>query len=215
MIRVYHLFTTSGTGLKKSKPIKKVSQNWLKLKVRLWSKLILKFLIIRYSSKYKQFQYNKKIEENLDAETVIQKSYFSENYATKYHTISQAFHFGGSLMLLTIYTNAYYIFNPKTRGNEVTKICSISEDSRYTAPAVFAHLKPLFQRFKDLQIKTLFFFTNGPAGQYRNKTAFYLIRNFAKKYSITKLIWNFWETEHGKNLIDGLGALFKVKGDTY
>lgn len=117
-------------------------------------------------------------------------------------------------MLLTIHTNAYYIFNPQTKENEVIKICSISEDSRHTAPAVFGHLKPLFQRFKDLGIKTLFLFTDGPTGQYRNKTAFYLIRYFAKKFGITKLIWNFWETGHGKNLIDGLGAILKMKGDT-
>lgn len=114
---------------------------------------------------------------------------------------------------MTIHTNAYYILNPESGENKVTKICSISEDARHTAPAVFAHLKPLFQRFKDLGIKTLLLFTDGPTGQYRNKTAFFLMGLFAKEYGITKLIWNYWESGHGKNIIDGLGAILKMKGD--
>lgn len=78
------------------------------------------------------------------------------------------------------------------------KFTSVSEDVRHTAPAVFAHLRPRFQKFKDAGIKHLHIFTDGPTAQYKNKSAFSLIRVFAKLYEFETVTWHFWESGHGK-----------------
>lgn len=160
---------------------------------------------------HNQAQYNKHIKKNLNSETVVLHSDFSENYATKCHTEIQALHYGGSRTLLTLHTNAYYILD-RDKVN-LYKICTISEDVRHTSPAVFAHLEPIFQKFKEAAIKVLQIFTDGPTTQYRNKTSFALICHFAKLYGFETVVWNFWESGHGKGIIDGLGGTLKSKAD--
>lgn len=162
---------------------------------------------------HNQYQFNKKIKQNLDHKTVVLHSDFSENYATKCNTEIQALHYGGSRSLLTLHTNAYYILCPKTNNVTLFKFCTISEDVRHTAPAVFAHLEPLFKKFKELKITTIQIFTDGPTAQYRNKTSFGLICILAEKYEFEKVIWNYWESGHGKGIIDGLGGTLKSKAD--
>lgn len=162
---------------------------------------------------HNQYQYNQNIKKNLDHETVVLHSDFSENYATKCHTEVQSLHYGGSRSLLTLHTNAYYVLCPESNTVDIVKFCTISEDVRHTAPAVFAHLKPLFKKFQELGIKNLFIFTDGPTAQYRNKTVFALICIFAEKYGFKTVVWNFWESGHGKGIIDGLGGTLKLKAD--
>lgn len=161
-----------------------------------------------------QHCFYKKIKTNLDSKTAVLHSDFSENYATKCYTEVQALHFGGSRALLTIHTNAYYILDPVSKKIDLGKFCTISEDFRHTAPAIFANLKPLLQSFQDLGIKTLYIFTDGPTGQYKNKTNFFLLCNFAKEYGFEKVIWNYFESGDGKGPIDGFGATLKSKADS-
>ena len=47
----------------------------------------------------------------------------------------------------------------------------------------------------------------------QHNTAFALISIYAKKYNFEKVIWNFWESGHGKGIIDGLGGTLKSKAD--
>ena len=162
---------------------------------------------------HNQYQFNQNIKKNLDHKSVVLHSDFSENYATKYHTEIQSLHYDGSRSLLTLHTNAYYMLSPKSNEIDLVKFCSISEDVRHTAPAVFAHLEPLLKRFQELGVKKMFIFTDGPTAQYRNKTAFALIYLFAEKYGFETFVWNFWESGHGKGIIDGLGGTLKSKAD--
>lgn len=59
----------------------------------------------------------------------------------------------------------------------------------------------------------LHIFTDGPTGQYKNKTSFFYILHFAKEFDFETVTWNFWESGHGKGPSDGLGATVKVRGD--
>lgn len=139
---------------------------------------------------HNQYELSQESVKNLDNETVVIKSDFSESWGTKYHTEVQSMHYGGSRMLLTLHTSIYYVLNPTSGKVESVKTCTVSEDVRHTAPAVFAHLKPLFQNFKDAGIKNVHIFTDGPTGQYKNKTSFYLIRRYAKLYGFNSITWH-------------------------
>lgn len=160
-----------------------------------------------------QHKFCKKIKAGLDSQTALLHSDFSENYATKCHKEVQALHFGGSRALLTIHTNAYYIWNPDTKKIDVIKFCTVSQDVRHTAPAIFAHIKLLFEKFKSLRIKVLHIFTDSPTGQYRNKTIFFLLCYFAKEYGFEKVIWSYFESGHVEGPIDGFEATLKSKAD--
>ena len=121
---------------------------------------------------HNQYMFNQKIKQCLDKQTIVLHSDFSENYATKCHTEIQALHYGGSRTLLTIHTNAYYIL--QSDKVDVVKFCTVSEDVRHTAPAVFAHLEPLFKKFAELNIKILHISTDGRTAQYSVCSHFYL-----------------------------------------
>lgn len=162
---------------------------------------------------HNQYQVSQELHKALDGATAIQKSDFSEGWATKYNTEIQSMHFGGARVILTLHTNVYYIFNPISRKIESIKVCSVLEDPRHTAAAVYAHLRPLFEKFSEARIKNLHVFTDGPTGQYRNKTAFFLMRHFAELYQFDYLIWHYWESGHGKGPQDGVGAVVKFRGD--
>lgn len=159
---------------------------------------------------FNQHQFYKKVKGVINSTTGALHCDWSESWATKCHTEVQALHFGGSRTLLSIHTNACYMWNPKTKKIDIIKHCTISEDARHTASAIFAHLKPLFQMFKDSGVKTLHIFSDGPTGQYRNKRIFFLICHFAKEYGFDRLIWNYFEKHHGKGAIDGYGATLKI-----
>lgn len=155
-------------------------------------------------------------KQQLDSQTVILKCDFSESYGTKYHEEPQAMHYGGSRMLLTLNTSVYYFLDssdPKSSKVSFINTCTVSEDTRHTAPAVFAHLKLLFQKFKNSGIKKLHIFTDGPSGQYKNKTCFFLIIYFTKEFGFEIVTWNFWESGHGKGPVDAVGATTKNKAD--
>lgn len=91
--------------------------------------------------------------------------------------------------------------SPESNEIDITKLCTISEDVRHTAPAVFAHLKALFQTFKESGKMILYLFTDGSTAQYRNKASFSLICHFAKQFDFKKVIWNIWEVDMEKELL--------------
>lgn len=160
-----------------------------------------------------QYECSTKLKENLDEKTTILNSDFSENYGTKCHIETQASHFGGSRTMLTLHTSVFYLFNPTSKKVECFKFCSVSEDVRHTAPAIFAHMQPIFEKFKSAGIKHLHIFTDGPTGQYKNKNVFFLICHFFKKFDFETVTWHFWESGHGKGPQDGVGAACKSKAD--
>lgn len=162
---------------------------------------------------HNQYECSTQLKKNLDEKTAVLNSDFSENYGTKCHTETQALHFGGSRTMLTLHTSVFYLFDPNSQKVENFNFCSISEDVRHTAPAVFAHMQPIFEKLKNAGIKHLHVFTDGPTGQYKNKSAFFLICHFAKKFDFETVTWHFWESGHGKGPQDGVGAACKSKAD--
>ena len=58
-------------------------------------------------------------------------------------------------------------------------------------------------------ITTVYFVTDSPTSQYRNKKNAYLTRKWASKHNI-EAFWIFTESGHGKGPMDGVGSAVKT-----
>ena len=72
------------------------------------------------------------------------------------------------------------------------------------AATIWAHMDLIL---KDIQttfstVETLYFWSDGPSKQYKNKMNFLLIYDVPPQLGLT--IWNFFPTSHGKGSPDGI-----------
>lgn len=161
-----------------------------------------------------QFSAINDLKNNLKDHEAIIHIDFSENYALKYASEVQAFHFGGSRDELTLHTAV--IYHVKERKCTAKSFCTVSENLRHDAAAVWAHIVPLLEYVQTLssKITTLHFLSDSPSSQYRNKTMFFII---TKLYwyisSLERITWNYSESGHGKGAADGVGGTLKRTAD--
>lgn len=124
-----------------------------------------------------QFRAIKMLKTKLNPNEVLIHSDFSENYSMKYSTEIQAFHFGGSRKQYTLHTSQIYLKKDKYSSVVPQSMCTLSECLDHGPDAVWAHLQPIFQFIQRTvpQITIVYFLTDSPTTQYRNKTIFFLI----------------------------------------
>lgn len=140
---------------------------------------------------------------------------FSQNFLCKYAKEVHATHFGGSKNQISLQTGGFYFKNAEN------KLCfescaSISETLTHDAPAVWAHLQPLILHMLKCipGIKTVYFQSDGPSTQYKNKTNFFLISYFCKYFGWNNCYWNYTAAGHGKSAADGIGGSIKEMCNT-
>ena len=116
-----------------------------------------------------------------------------------------------------MHTAVMYYLN-STKDKHITSFCTVSSDLNHGPAAIWAHLHPVFDWVqKELpHIKTVHFFSDGPATQYKQKNNFYLIATrFFEQYRFESLTWNFFESGHGKGAADGIGGSIKRLADHF
>ena len=62
-------------------------------------------------------------------------------------------------------------------------------------------------------VKTLNFFSDGPATQYKQKGNFFLLSTEPLSKGFSVVNWNLFETIHGKGAPDGVGGAIKRAAD--
>lgn len=143
---------------------------------------------------------------------------FSENYECKYYEEIQAFHFGGSREQVSIHTVMLYYKNEVTGPTLTKAFCTLSNSLNHDANAVCAHLRPVLEKVLHVlpHLRTIYFVSDGPNNQYRNRKMFYLIATYLPSIlpSIEVISWNYTEAGHGKGAPDGLGGTLKRTADT-
>uniref|UniRef100_A0A2A4K7W2 Uncharacterized protein n=1 Tax=Heliothis virescens TaxID=7102 RepID=A0A2A4K7W2_HELVI len=157
----------------------------------------------------------RKSENKLINEAVVHLD-FSENYALKHHTEIQSFHFGGSRKEVSIHTVVIYIKDFETFELKTYSVCTVSDNLKHTAVAIWAHLGPILSQIAEISpfIDTLHFYSDSPSSQYRNRNMFYVLTQLEKQFiALRKLSWNYMEVGHGKGAPDGLGAVVKRTAD--
>lgn len=142
---------------------------------------------------------------------------FSENYETKYHTEIQSMHFGAAKSHLSLHTLVAYSQDAAEEGKvKPRSYCTVSENTDHGAHAVWAHLTPIFNHLKeqDNGFDTIYFQSDGPASQYKNRYNLYFFTNVNQFLPGIKFAsWNYSISGHGKGAADGVGGLVKRIAD--
>lgn len=136
---------------------------------------------------------------------------FSENYQGKISSEIQSFHFGGASEQVTLHTGVLYVGDV----DQPISFCSISPSRQHDPPAIWAHMRPVFEYIKSNfpNVTTLHFYSDGPATQYKQKGNFYLLSTKIFELGFEAATWNFWEASHGKGAPDGIGGAIKRTAD--
>ncbi|CAF3385828.1 unnamed protein product [Rotaria sp. Silwood2] len=89
---------------------------------------------------------------------------------------------------------------------------ALSDDTSHMGESCWASIQQLLNSLIEKNIKHLTFISDSPISQYRNKTIFYLINDFALKHEVI-VRWLYLEAGHGKSIPDAIGAIVKKKFD--
>lgn len=142
----------------------------------------------------------------------------SENYSCKYATEVQSSHFGASKKQVSLHTVVvqYYSKESKTVKNKC--FATITENLRHDPAAIFAHMQPVVIEMKMHvgDLKTVHILTDGPTTQYRIRTIFYLLGNYAPVMFgdlCVGIHCHYSEAGHGKGVLDGIGGCLKRTAD--
>lgn len=92
-----------------------------------------------------QFKFVSNLKKNLKQKEVYIVMDFSENYKCKYASEVQSVHFGASKKQVSLHTGAYY-YRADDGELKCVSFCSVSEDLRHDASAIWAHLKPVLEK---------------------------------------------------------------------
>lgn len=164
---------------------------------------------------FHHYHENKKLKdklENGDEEIIMLTMDFSENWDCKYFKEIQANHFGASKQPVSLHT--CHVYNSEIQQGCVTASDNVSHD----ASAIIAHLIKTFQIYeKDMfKVKHVHFISDSVLSQYRNKSMFFLMTQiFSKLFpKIQTISHHYSESNHGKSIADGDGAVVKRTGDS-
>jgi hypothetical protein len=155
-----------------------------------------------------QFKTIRMLKNNLTSEECVLQIDFSENYSCKANEEIQSMHFGASRSQISLHTCHATFSDLSTKC-----YCTLSEDTRHSPPAIWAHLKPVIDDLVTKGISILHFVSDGPTTQYRNKTNFALMAIKPFSWGMKYLTWNLLEASHGKGPADGVGAVVKSAAD--
>lgn len=174
-----------------------------------FSDFIPKFFIHQFRT-WHQFQTLEKIRKNLKPNKVYFLSDLSQNLEGKYCRQIHAAHFGASKKQISLLTGGFYYLN---ESGDVcfTPFASASDCLNHESHGVWALMNPVFKKIKEVvpDVHKIFFQSDGPTSQVKNKTNFFLFRDFCEKMKIKSAAWNYTTAGHGKSAADAIGGCIK------
>ena len=169
-----------------------------------------KLLLLRKHSfvSKKQSASFSKMKDNLQEGEVLVQGDFSENYKIVVQDESQSFHWNNKQVTLHPFV-CYY----RGSDNEIKHVSyvPISEFNKHDTTAVYMFQEKLIKFLKEtinFDIKKIFYFSDGCAGQYKNCKNFYNLCYHKADFGI-EAEWHFFATSHGKGACDGVGGILK------
>ena len=156
----------------------------------------------------KQSEAFKSAKEGLKDGEVLVVGDFAENYSFVIQDAAQGHHWDNSQCTLHPFV-CYFKGDDSTIQHE--SFCFISDLTKHSTAMVYTFLKTLVPTLKERHpsIKKIIYFTDGCAGQYKNRYNF--INLAYHKYDFDGIVaeWHFFATSHGKNACDGIGGTCK------
>ncbi|KAG1662138.1 Alsin [Nymphon striatum] len=140
-------------------------------------------------------------------EEIILKGDFAENYLYVVQDEIQSFHWENKQATLHQFV-AYRKLEDGTL--EHRNICVVSDVKEHSTSTVYAFQQVVLDYLKNEfpEIKKVHYFTDGCAGQYKNKHNFINLCCHQKDFGL-EAEWNFFATSHGKSACDGIGGTVK------
>ena len=171
-----------------------------------FSSAVVKLLRHHYISK-KQSEAFKVAKESLVQSQGVLVGDFAENYSFLVQDAAQGFHWDNSQC--TLHPFVFYFKGPDS-SIQHTSFCFISDGTKHSTAMVYTFQKTLIPLLKSThpQLLELIYFSDGCAGQYKNRFNFINLLNHEADFGV-KAKWNFFATSHGKNACDGIGGTLK------
>ena len=153
-----------------------------------------------------QSRYLNTLKDQLDESSVIFLGDFAENYSFVVQDEVQSFHWNNSMCSL----HPVVIYYRSRQAISHLSYTVLSDDNKhdvhFVQKVISLILEDLKRRIPTLQ--TVHFFTDGCAGQYKNRKTMYNLCQIKDEFNL-EAIWNFFATSHGKSPCDGIGGTVK------
>lgn len=124
----------------------------------------------------------------------------------------EAAHFASNQHQATPHTGVLHV------GGVEWHVCSatISPSKEEAPAATWTYVSPILNLVKDSypKVTMVYFFSDGPCTQYRQKGNFYLSCTKLQECGFQSGTWNFFEASHGKGATHGVGGLLKRTVDS-
>ena len=146
-------------------------------------------------------------KECLDDRTGILAGDFGENYSFVVQDAAQSFHWDNSQCTL----HPFVFYYRATDGSiQHQCYCFISDQTKHSTAMVHTFLKTLVPLLKQThpQLEELIYWTDGCAGQYKNRYNFINLLYHMADFGI-RAQWHFFATSHGKGACDGVCGCLK------
>ena len=155
-----------------------------------------------YRKRTQSAEYRRQIEQLAEGEVLIHVDY-AENYKNKQQNEIKAAYYGQGQF--SLYTVVVYM---KVNGETKCKSFGlVTEENDHSCNVSFALNNFLINMLKaEHGITTIKFWSDGCASQFRSQFAFYMLSKLDRKISIE---WHFFESNHGKGSVDGIGGTIK------
>ena len=158
-----------------------------------------------------QYKYVRNLKENLPPDHVIVQMNFSENYNCVSAEEVQSAYWNSNNV--TLHPTVLYFKTAK--GSLDHKNCMfVSGDNGHNIGAVYTFMKQLVPEVLSSfeYVQHIYYWTDSPSSQYRNKTAFYLITADKELLGVNATS-DYFEASHGKGPCDGLRGAAKRMAD--
>jgi hypothetical protein len=156
-----------------------------------------------------QSKFLKDLKDNLKENEIIILLDFSENYSFIIQDEVQGYHWENSQCTVHPFV-IYHAVNDGKRKIIPKSFCFLSPELKHNTVMVYTFLSVLIPYLKSLlpKISKIYYFSDGCAGQYKNKFNFSNICFHKSDFGI-ECEWHFFATSHGKSPCDGIGGAIK------
>ena len=147
-------------------------------------------------------EYKKQINELKEGQAVIHVDY-SENYKNKQQNEIKAAYYGqGQFSLFTV-----CIYMKENENITCKSYALVTLENDHSCNVSFALNNFLICKIKeDTTISSIKFWSDGCASQFRSQFAFYMMTKFDRNVALQ---WHYFEANHGKGAVDGIGGTVK------
>lgn len=131
---------------------------------------------------------------------------FSENFSFVIQDEAQGYHWASDHATI----HPYVIYFKEENKIQHTSYVIISDCLEHTTAAVYCFQKKLIQFLKGKfdHVRKIYYFSDGCAGQYKNKKNFSNLCYHNEDFDV-EAEWHFFATSHGKGPCDGVGGTLK------